>query len=127
MEVEDRLPCAAPSVDDDTVVAHALACRDLRDEVEHPLGLGGRELGDVVERVDVALGQHEQVRVGLRVDVADGDEAVSGGDVVAVAVEPAEESVLGAHAARTPSSETAAPRTGTSSPTGSSGSTSQGE
>jgi hypothetical protein len=40
------------------------------------------------------LGQDEQVRVGLGRDVADGDEAVGGADVVAVADERAEETVF---------------------------------
>ena len=48
--------------------------------------------------------------VGLRVDVADRDEAVGGVDVVALAVELAEEAVVGGHAARIPSSVTAAAR-----------------
>ena len=54
----------------------------------------------------MALGQDEQVHRRLRVDVADGDEAVGRGDVVAFAVELAEETVL-VHAASIPSSETA--------------------
>ena len=36
--------------------------RGLGDEVEHALRLVGRELADVAERVDVALGEDEQVR-----------------------------------------------------------------
>jgi hypothetical protein len=42
----------------------------------------------------VALGENEQVRLGLRVDVADRDEAVAGMDVVAGADELAEEAVV---------------------------------
>jgi hypothetical protein len=42
----------------------------------------------------VALGDDEQVRRSLRIDVADGDEALDGGDVVAFAIDPAEEAVV---------------------------------
>ena len=62
----------------------------------------------------------------LWVDVADGDEAVGGGDVVAVAVELAEEAVV-IHAARIPSLATPTPRTPSSSPTGAESGTSHGE
>jgi hypothetical protein len=89
--MEDRLPYARARVHDDTVIGQALARCDFGDELEHPLRLVGRELRDLVEARDVSLGQDEQVRVGLRVDVADRDEAVGRGDVVAVAVERAEE------------------------------------
>jgi hypothetical protein len=41
----------------------------------------------------VTLGQHEEVGVGLRVDVADRDEPVTRVDVVALADEVAEETV----------------------------------
>ena len=72
------------------------------------------------------LGDDEQVHRRLRVDVADRDEAVGRRDVVAFAVEPAEETVV-VHAASTPSSETPAARTRTSSPTGAASGTSHGE
>jgi hypothetical protein len=62
----------------------------------------------------------------LRVDVADRDEAARRGDVVAVSIEPAEEAVV-VHAARIPSSETDAPQTSISSPTGAAPDTSHGE
>ena len=78
-----------------------------------------RELADVAEGVDVALGEHEDVHRRLRVDVVDRDEAVRRVHVVAVADEPAEEAVQRL-AARIPSSVTAAARTRTSSPTGAS-------
>ena len=94
MEVEDRLAGSRSGVDDDTVVLQALACSGFGDEVQHPLRLVGRELGDVVEALDVALGDDEQVRGRLRVDVADGDEAVGRRYVVALAVDPAEEAVV---------------------------------
>jgi hypothetical protein len=42
----------------------------------------------------VTLGQHEQVRVRPRIDVADRDEAVGRGDVVPVGDEAAEQAVL---------------------------------
>ena len=67
--------------------------RGLGDEVEHPLRLVGRELGDVAEGVDMTLREDEQVRLGLRIDVVDRDEAVAGRDVLALAGELAEETV----------------------------------
>ena len=76
MEVEDRLAAARADVDDHPVVVEAGLARRLGHEVEHPLRLVGRELADVAERVDVPLGDDEQVRLGLRVDVPDRDEAV---------------------------------------------------
>ena len=89
--------------------------------------LVGGKLADVVEALDVPLGQHQQVRRRLRVDVADRDEAFGTCDVVALAIQLAEEAVLGrAHAASTPSSVTPAPRTRTSSPMGAASSTSHG-
>ena len=125
MQMEDRLAAARTDVDEDAVILEAGAARELGDELEHPLRLVGRELGDVAERLDVALRKHEQVRLRLRVDVADRDEAVGRRDVVSLAVQPAEEAAVSGAAARIPSSVTAAPRTRTSSPTGAS--TSQGE
>ena len=94
MQVKDRLAGSRTGVDNDTVIRQALFVSNLGDELEHPLGLVGRELADVVEGVDVPLGQDQQVRLGLRVDVADRDEAVGRGDVVALAVERAEEAVV---------------------------------
>src|SRR5438445_778917 len=92
--MENRLARAGAYVDRDTVVGQPLACSDVGDELEHPLQLLGRELADLAERLDVALRQDEQVHRRLRVDVADRDEAVRGGDVVALAVEAAEETVV---------------------------------
>ena len=74
----------------------------------------------------MALGQNEQVHGRLRVDVADRDEAVGGSDVVALAVDLAEQAVA-VHAARIPSSTTPAPRTPSSAPTGADSGTSHGE
>src|ERR1700757_1392904 len=123
--MENRLARAWAHVDLDTVIRQPLACRDIGDELEHLLRLLGRKPGDVSECVDVALGDHEQVHRSLRVDVADRDEAVGRGDVIALAVELAEEAVV-VHAARIPSSETAAPRTLVNSPTGADSATSHG-
>jgi hypothetical protein len=94
VQVEHGLTGARAGVDDDTVIAQPLACRHLGDKVEHPLVLVGGELGDLVEAVDVVLGYDEQVRPGLRVDVAYGDEPVGRRDVLALAVERAEEAVV---------------------------------
>ena len=116
-------PPPGPTLTMHAVVGQAGVAGDLGDEVEHPLRLLGRERVDVAERVDVPLRQHEQMRLGLRVDVPDRGEAVGLRDVVAFAGEPAEEAVV--RAARIPSSTTAPPGRGTSSPTGAS--TSQGE
>ena len=126
VEMEDRLPRARADVDGDTVIRQALARCHVRHKLEHPLRLCGRELADLAERVDVPLGQHEEVHGRLRVDVADRDEAVGRRDVVALAVERAEEAVV-VHAASTPSSETPAARTRTSAPTGAASGTSHGE
>src|SRR4051794_30211881 len=116
VQVEDRLPHAGARVDDDTVIVQPGACCDLCDEVEHLLRLVRLKVADRVEAVDVLLGNDEQMRLRLWVDVADRDEAVRCRDVIAVAVELAEETVL-VHAATTPSSRTAAPLTRTKSPT----------
>jgi hypothetical protein len=92
--MEDRLARALARVDDDTVIVQAFARSDVGDEVEHPLRLVRRELRDVVEARDVPLRDDEQVRLRLGVDVADRDDAVGGGDVIAVGVELAEETVV---------------------------------
>jgi hypothetical protein len=92
--MEDRLPRTLADVDDDTVIAQALARCNLGDEVEHPLRLVRRELRDLAEARDVSLGDDEQMRLGLRIDVADRDEPVRRGDMLAVGVERAEEAAL---------------------------------
>jgi hypothetical protein len=124
--VEDGLARAGADVDHDAVVLQADGPSRIGHELEHPLGLVGRKVAYVAERLDVALREHEEVRVGPRVDVADRDEAVRGMHVVSFADELAEEAVVG-HAATIPSSTTAWPRTCTSSPTGAAGPTSHGE
>ena len=74
--MEDRLAAAGTDVDEHAIVLEPGAASDLRDEVEHPLRLVRGELGDVAERVDVPLREDEQVRLRLRIEVADRDEAV---------------------------------------------------
>jgi hypothetical protein len=94
VEVEDGLAGAGPDVDDDPVVVEAGLARRLGDEDEHAPRLLGRELADVAKRLDVALGDDEEMRVGLRGDVSDRDVSVRRADVVALPVEPAEEAIL---------------------------------
>ena len=92
--MEDRLPSSLADVDDDTVIGQPLGRCNLGDEVEHSLGLLGRKLRNLVKAGDVPLRQDEQMRPRLGVDVADRDEALRRGDVVAVAVQRAEEAVV---------------------------------
>ena len=66
------------------------------------MGLVGRELADVAERVEVMLGDDEQVHGCLRVDVPDRNETLGRGDVVALAEEPAEQAVVTRRAAKDP-------------------------
>ncbi|HEY8028445.1 MAG TPA: hypothetical protein VIE38_02925 [Gaiellaceae bacterium] len=94
MEMKDRLAGSRTGVDDDTVVGQARSCSNLGDEIEHALVLACGELSDVVEALDVPLGDDEQVRRRLRIDVADRDEALGGRDVIAFAIERAEEAVV---------------------------------
>jgi hypothetical protein len=93
VQVEDRLAAAGADVDEHAVVLEPGAAGRLGDEVEDALRLLGRELGDVAERVDVSLRNDEQMRLGLRVDVADRDQALGRRDVLALARELAEEAV----------------------------------
>jgi hypothetical protein len=93
VKVEPRLAGARPDVDHDPVVVDTGDLRGLRDELEHPFRLVGRKSADVTKGVNVALRQHEEVGVGLRVDVADRDEPVTCVEVVALADELAEETV----------------------------------
>jgi hypothetical protein len=92
--MEDGLARAGADVDRDAVVLETGPFRRLRDELEHALGFFRRKLADLLEARDVALGEDEQVDVGLRIDVADGDEAVLRVDVLPFAIERAEEAVL---------------------------------
>ena len=94
MQVEDRLTRARADVDDHLVVVEPDDASSVGDELEHALGLVRLELADRCERVDVTLGQDEQVRLGLWVDVANGREAVGAVDVLALARELAEEAVV---------------------------------
>ena len=93
MKVEDGLARPGPDVDHDPVVLDTGDLRSLGDKLEHPFRLVCRKSADVTKGVHVALGQYEEVGVGLRVDVADRDEAVTCVDVVALADEVAEETV----------------------------------
>ena len=93
MKVEHRLAGARPDVDHDPVVLDTGDVRGLGDKLEHPFRLVGRKSADVTKGVHMTLGQHEEVRVGLRVDVADRDEPVTCVDVVALTDEVAEEAV----------------------------------
>ena len=70
-------PAAGADVDDDAVVGRARLRARPGDELEHPLRLVGLELVDLAEGVDVPLREHEQVRLRLRVDVADRDEPLA--------------------------------------------------
>src|SRR5437588_9015203 len=92
--MEDRLPCSRADVDDDTVIGQPLARSDFCDEFEHPFRLVGRKLRDLAEALDMPLRHNEQVRLGLRIDVADRDEALRLRDVLAFPVELAEEAVV---------------------------------
>ena len=93
MKVEHRLAGARSDVDHDPVVLDTDDLRGLGDKLEHPFRLVGRKSADVTKGVHMTLGQHEDVRVGLRVDVADRDEPVTCVDVVALTDEVAEETV----------------------------------
>jgi hypothetical protein len=93
VKVEHGLAGAGPDVDHDFVVLDTGDLRGLGDKLEHPFRLVGWKRADITKGVHVPLGQHEDVCVGLRVDVADRDEAVTCVDVVALADEVAEETV----------------------------------
>src|SRR5262249_49765544 len=120
--------CPGAAEDHQAILLEPGLLRGVGDEVEHGLRLVGRELADVAKGLDVALGNDEEVDVGLGVDVLDREQpigAVDDGRRKLAAMDLAEDAVRDAHAARIPSSTTAAPRTRTSSPTGAS--TSHGE
>ncbi len=94
VQVEDRLPAAFADVDDDAVVLQPELARSVGDELEHALGLVGRELADLSKGRDMTFGDDEQMRFGSRVDVPDRDEAVGFRDVVALTEELTEQAVL---------------------------------
>ena len=93
MEVEDGLAAARSNVDDDAVILEPSLAGRVGDELEHPLRLVLGELAHVTEGLHVPLGDDEEVRLGLRVDVPDRHEAVAGADVVTFAIERAEEAL----------------------------------
>jgi len=88
------LPAAWADVDDDAVVGQAAFCRGLGHECQHAVCFVGWELGDVAERIDVALRYHEQMHRRLRMEIGDRDEAVRGPNVLSVAHELAEKAAL---------------------------------
>ena len=92
--MEHGLPSAAADVDDHAIVLEPRLARGVGDEPKQRPRLVRIEIGDVAERVDVSLGNDEEVRRRLRRDIPDRDEAVSLPDVIAFAVEPAEEAVV---------------------------------
>ena len=92
--MEDGLAAAGTDVDEHAIVLESGAARNLRDEVEHPLRLVRGELGDVTEGVDVPFRDDQQVRLRLRVDVADRDEAIRLRDVFALLEELAEQAIV---------------------------------
>src|SRR5712692_11730030 len=94
VEMEDRLAAALADVDDDAVVVEAFVASRFGDERKHSLRLIRRELLNVAERLDVTLRDDEQMRVRLRVDIADRHETRAGAHVLALPVEPAEETVV---------------------------------
>lgn len=93
MEVEDGLPGSGPDVHHNPVVIEIGDLGGLGDKLEHPFGLVRREGANVTKRVHVALRQHQEVSVRLRVDVADGDESVRRVDVVAIENQAAEKAI----------------------------------
>ena len=94
VQVEDRLPAALADIDDDAIVLEPGVARGVPDEIEHPLRLVGRKLADLAKGRHVAFRDHEEMRVGARVDVPDGDEAVAFADVITLTDEVAEEAVV---------------------------------
>ena len=81
MKVEHRLPCARADVDDHAVVVEPFCSRDGGHESQHPAGFLVGELVDLTKRVDMPLGQYEQVRFRGRRDVPDRYEAIGGVDM----------------------------------------------
>ena len=94
MQVEDRLAAARTDVDEHAIVVQAGLASDLRDELEHPLRVLRGELPDVAEGVDMPLGDDEEMRLRLGIDVADRDEAVALGDVVTLLDQAAKKAIV---------------------------------
>jgi hypothetical protein len=94
VQVKDRLAGSRTNVNGHAIVLETHLLGRPRDELEHALRLVRRKLADLLEARDVPLGKDEQVHIGLWVDVANGDEAVGGVDVIAVGVQVAEEAVV---------------------------------
>jgi len=76
VQVKHRLPNTGATEDHQAVLVEPGLRRRLGDEIEHPLVLVGRQLADVAERLDVLLGDDQQVDVGTRVDVLDREQPV---------------------------------------------------
>jgi len=93
VKVENGLAGSGTDVHHNPVVIEISDLRGLGDKLEHPFGLIRREGANVTKRVHVALRQHEEVGIGLRVDVADGDESVRCVEVVAFADQAAEKAI----------------------------------
>ena len=93
MEVKYGLACSRPDVDDNAVVLEALRGCCLGHEPQHPARLLIRKRIDFAERVDVTLGQHEEMDVCRRRNIADRDEAVDRVHVVAPGDQVTEETV----------------------------------
>jgi hypothetical protein len=94
VEVEHRLACARPDIDDHAVVLEALGCSHLGHEPQHPTGFLVRKSVDLAEGVDVPLGQHEQVRLCGGRDITDCDETACTVHVIAAVDEATEEAVI---------------------------------
>jgi hypothetical protein len=92
--MEDRLAAALADVDDYAIVVEPRLACGVRNELEHPLRLVRRKLAHFAKRRNVALGQHEQMRVSAWIDVADRDEPVALRDVVALLDETTEQTIL---------------------------------
>jgi hypothetical protein len=93
MKMEDGLAGACTHVHDHTVIVETRSCCRLGDEVEHALGLVRRKLADLTKRVNVTLGDDEEVRGSTRRDVPDCDHTGRRGDMVAIREKRAEETV----------------------------------
>src|SRR5919201_6695538 len=94
VQVEDRLSCAAAYVDKHVVVVEPLVTSSFGDELQHLLRLVRRKLVDFAKRLDVSLGDHEQMCVRFRIDVADRYDSRASTDVFAFAVQPTKEAVV---------------------------------